>query len=73
MKMLKTALNLYKNTLSFLFEVLFGKGCRFTPTCSAYLAEAVEKKGIVRGTILGIKRFSRCHPWSLPGYDPVPR
>lgn len=46
--------------------------CRFTPTCSEYTKQAVEKYGIRKGGWLGIKRICRCHPWSDGGYDPVP-
>ena len=46
--------------------------CRFTPTCSQYMVEAVLKHGILKGGWLGIKRILRCHPWGGSGYDPVP-
>lgn len=46
--------------------------CRFTPTCSAYAAEAILKHGIVKGTCLAVRRILRCHPWGGSGYDPVP-
>lgn len=46
--------------------------CRFTPTCSQYMVEAVLKHGIFKGGWLGIKRICRCHPWGGSGYDPVP-
>lgn len=47
--------------------------CRFTPTCSQYAMEAVEKYGAVRGGFLAIKRLLRCNPWYKGDYfDPVP-
>ena len=46
--------------------------CRYTPTGSQYMVEAVLKYGIFKGTWLGIKRILRCHPWGGSGYDPVP-
>ncbi|MBR0213073.1 MAG: membrane protein insertion efficiency factor YidD [Alphaproteobacteria bacterium] len=46
--------------------------CRFTPTCSEYTRQAIEKYGFCRGTWLGIKRISRCRPGGGCGYDPVP-
>jgi len=45
--------------------------CRFTPTCSEYMYQAIDRYGIILGLWLGLKRIIRCHPWSKGGYDPV--
>lgn len=49
-----------------------GNQCRFTPTCSQYAREAVERHGAMKGTWMAIRRVSRCHPWHPGGHDPVP-
>ncbi len=46
--------------------------CRYTPTCSQYMLEAIKIHGPIRGTLMGLKRIGRCHPWGGSGYDPVP-
>lgn len=51
---------------------LGGSKCRFTPTCSQYTAEAIEKYGPIKGIYLGVKRLSQCRPGGGHGYDPVP-
>lgn len=50
---------------------LLSPSCRFTPTCSEYAIEAISKYGFWKGAAMGLKRLSRCHPFSDGGYDPV--
>ena len=48
----------------------FGGVCRYKPTCSDYMLDALEKYGPIEGVIIGIKRIIRCNPWASSGYDP---
>ncbi|MFZ0548972.1 MAG: membrane protein insertion efficiency factor YidD [Candidatus Promineifilaceae bacterium] len=54
------------------FSRVLPPSCRFTPSCSHYGYEAIEKYGIIKGGWLTIKRIARCHPLNPGGYDPVP-
>jgi len=58
----------YQVTLS----PLLPSACLYTPTCSRYAAEAIEKYGAFKGAWLGVRRILRCHPFRKGGYDPVP-
>ena len=51
---------------------LLGQRCRFYPSCSRYAAEAVEKHGVVKGSLLSAKRVCKCHPFHPGGVDLVP-
>ena len=46
--------------------------CRFKPTCSQYTYQAIEKYGIINGSLLGLRRIFKCHPWNKGGDDPIP-
>ncbi len=69
---LRGLVRFYKRFISPPLHALTGPTCRFVPTCSEYLGEALEKYGTVRGLSLGARRICRCHPWGGQGYDPVP-
>jgi putative membrane protein insertion efficiency factor len=60
------SVRVYQWTLS----PLLGPCCRFTPSCSSYFIQAVQKYGPWRGAFLGMRRVARCHPWHPGGYDP---
>ncbi len=50
---------------------LGGSKCRFTPSCSHYTSEAIQKYGPIKGAWLALKRIGRCNPWGGHGHDPV--
>ena len=68
-KIVTLPIRFYQLTIS----PLLGSNCRYQPTCSHYMIEAIEEWGIFKGLWLGIKRISRCHPWGGHGHDPVPK
>jgi putative membrane protein insertion efficiency factor len=61
-------IKIYQSTIS----QVTPSSCRFSPTCSQYACESIEKYGVIKGVWLAAKRIGRCHPWSPGGYDPVP-
>lgn len=54
------------------YSILFSSHCIYTPTCSQYAIEAIEKYGAIKGIFLAVKRILRCNPFAKGGYDPVP-
>jgi uncharacterized protein len=66
-KAVTATLRLYKRFVS----PLLPSACRFSPTCSEYMLEAVDKYGVTRGIWLGLRRLLRCHPFHAGGLDPV--
>ncbi|MDB4063205.1 membrane protein insertion efficiency factor YidD [Flavobacteriaceae bacterium] len=55
-----------------LISPLLPSSCRFQPTCSQYILEALKKHGLFKGGWLGVKRIVKCTPWGGSGYDPIP-
>ena len=69
---MKTLLILLVKGYQVTLSPLFGDCCRFHPSCSNYMIEAIDVHGAVKGTVLGLWRLLRCHPFGKHGYDPVP-
>ena len=70
---LKTILILPVRFYQLAISPLFPARCRYTPTCSQYMIEAIQTWGPLKGLYLGIKRVGSCHPWGGHGHDPVPK
>ena len=60
-------ITLYKKSIS----PYLPQTCRFSPTCSEYSLQAIEKYGSLKGGFMAIKRILRCNPWSKGGFDPL--
>ena len=67
-KILKFFIKAYRKLIS----PILPNSCRFTPTCSQYALEALDKHGAIKGSILTVWRILRCNPFCRGGYDPVP-
>ena len=65
---LVTLIRVYKYVVS----PLLPSACRYVPTCSDYAMEAIDRHGMVLGTVMAGARLVRCHPWARGGFDPVP-
>lgn len=57
----------------YIISPIFPASCRYTPTCSNYMLEALKEWGVLKGTFLGLKRILSCNPWGGHGHDPVPK
>ncbi len=64
-KIILKLIHLYQKCLS------FSKACRFSPSCSEYTYQVIEKYGIISGGLKGLRRIIKCNPWNKGGFDPV--
>lgn len=76
MSLILKSIRFYQKTYFFHHPILKSlflsdASCRFQPTCSQYCYQAIEKYGALKGSWLGLKRITRCHPWSKGGKDPL--
>ena len=69
-KILIFFINLYKKTISPVLKNI-GVECKYYPSCSDYMSQAVTKYGLLKGCCLGFKRILKCNPFSKGGYDPL--
>jgi putative membrane protein insertion efficiency factor len=61
------------HTYRYLISPILGPRCRFSPSCSEYTIECIQTYGLIKGSLLSIKRILRCRPNGGEGYDPVPK
>ncbi|MFC1711049.1 membrane protein insertion efficiency factor YidD [Patescibacteria group bacterium] len=72
LKLIKFYQNLKSFRVPFLAGILIGNSsCRFNPVCSEYNYQAISKYGIIKGSLLGLRRIFKCHPWNKGGGDPL--
>jgi putative membrane protein insertion efficiency factor len=73
-RLLKGLVRLYQVLSGPIYGLMGGpvSVCRFTPSCSNYALEALDRHGAWVGSLLTVRRLCRCHPWGGQGYDPVP-
>ena len=69
---METVLIILLRAYRYFLSPFLGRNCRFHPSCSAYAIEALQRYGAIKGTLLAVRRVTRCHPWNPGGYDPVP-
>lgn len=70
--MLTRVLTAFVRGYQLFISPLLPPACRYTPSCSQYALEALERHGAWRGSYLAVRRLLRCHPFRAGGYDPVP-
>lgn len=71
-RLLLLVIRLYQLTLSRVIVALLGPVCRFQPSCSHYALACIRMHGALRGSLLSLRRLSKCHPFHPGGYDPPP-
>jgi hypothetical protein len=69
---MKKLLQAFIRAYQLLLSPVLGHHCRFTPSCSQYASEAIDRYGVLRGCWLTMRRIVRCQPFCPGGYDPVP-
>ena len=73
MRLALISVRIYRRMVSPMLIAMFGRACRFEPSCSEYAEHAIERFGAGRGFGLAARRVARCHPFGGSGFDPVPR
>ncbi len=66
-------IKVYQWLISPILQGAFGMKCRYEPSCSYYMIDAINEWGVFKGIFLGTKRILSCSPWGGHGYDPVPK